>query len=231
MKRKYRMVKKNLNRAASSSEGWPNLIGRFTVLLLLLFFIAGAAQAQRANLGWVLHQVEKHAPALKAAYANSDVFSAKRSVARSRFLGEADVFFHTFHFNDNRLTRPISPPITLPALTFDDNQLGYGGGVQLPLDFNGRLRNSFHASSHQAKAAEANAENLRLVLLNKAAALYRGLEQIAGQRKALQKQAEALRAHIKVAETAIEVGRIAAVERLRLVAELKVVEGRLAGLD
>lgn len=215
----------------SVNDKWRSLTGLLVFLVLVLWGFSGGAQAQTANLGQVLHDVEKRAPALKAAHAGTDVFKAKRRVARSPFLGEIDAFAHSFHFNDNRLTRPISPPISLPALTFDDNQIGYGGTVQLPLDINGKIRNRFHASSHQARASEANTENFRLVLLNRAALLYRGLERIAGQREALQKQIEALQGHIKVATTAIEVGRIAPVERLRLVAELRAVEGRLAGLN
>ncbi len=222
---------RNLEFSQDDFHTWRNLSAMFALSALILCIVQGTAQAQNANLGKVLHQVEAYAPALKAAQANSDAFRAKRSVARSRFLGEADAFAHSLSFNDNRLTRPISPPINFSAFSFDDNQIGYGGSFQLPLDINGRLRNGFHASSHQAKAAAENAANVRLVLLNRAALLYRGLERIAGQRLALQKQMEALKGHIRVAETAIEVGRIAAVERLRLVAELKVVEGRLAGLD
>jgi len=188
-------------------------------------------QAGTADLGQILHQVESYAPALKAARANTDVFKAERSVARSRFLGEIDLFAHDLHFNDNRLTRPISPPINFSEFTFDDNQFGYGVNVQLPLDINGQLRNGFHVFTHRAKAAREKAENVRLQLLNNAARLYRGLEEISGRREALLKQKEALQGHIKIAQTAIEVGRIAPVEKLRLVAELKVVEGRLAGLN
>ncbi|RME28498.1 MAG: TolC family protein [Candidatus Zixiibacteriota bacterium] len=199
--------------------------------LIPLLMSAGVAQAGTATLGAVLHRVEKKTPALKAAYANVDVFKAKRSIVRSSFLGEIDAFAHDLHFNDNRLTRPISPPIDFSKMTFDDNQFGYGFSARLPIDLNGHLRNNFHALTHQTKAAQADADNVRLSLLDKTAALYRGIEEIVGRRVALQKQAEALRGHIKVAEAAITVGRIAPVEKLRLVAELKGVEGRLAGLN
>ena len=224
------MNKQNKRRNRTHDGG--KHIARLTfALAITAFFIAGPAHAQTADLGQVLHEVEAHAPALKAAYANTDVFKSKRKVVRSQFLGEIDIFGHDLHFNDNRLTRPIAPPINFPALTFDDNQIGYGVNARLPLDINGRIRNSFHALTHQTNAAAENAANLRLVLLNNAAKLFHGLEQISGQRAALQKQAEALQGHIKIASTAIEVGRTAPVERLRLVAELKRVEGKLAGLD
>jgi len=197
----------------------------------LLALSAGSIRAQNRSLGKVLHEVEATAPTLKAARANADASHERKNLARSRLLGEIDAMAQTVHFNDNRLTRPIAPPISLPSLTFDNNHIGYGAGIQLPLDFNGRLRNSLAAASHQEKAAKSSVEDVRLTLLNRAATLYRSLEQIAGLRIALQKQYEALEGHIRVASKAVEIGRIADVERLRLVAELRIVEGRLAGLD
>ena len=196
-----------------------------------LFVVVGTASAGTATLTDVLNQVEQHAPILKAADANADAFKAQKSIARSRFFGGIDAFAHDLHFNDNRLTRPIAPPVNFSNLTFDDDQFGYGLTAQLPLDLNGRIRYNYKAVSHQANAVQQDAYNTRLQVLHDAAKLYRGLEEVAGQREALQKQAEALDGHIKVATTAIEVGRIAPVEKLRLVAEKKNVEGRLAGLD
>jgi len=203
-------------------------------LFFLLFepiFDHNLTFAKTMSLGEVLHQVEQNAPILKAAQANAKMFKAKRSVVRSKFLGEIDAFAHDLHYNDDRLTRPMSPPINMSALTYDDNQIGYGLSAQLPLDINGHIRYNFHALSHQANAAQEDAYNVRLNLLHSAAKIYRGLEQVTGQREALQKQAEALTGHINVATTAIKIGRIAPVEKLRLVAELKNVEGHLAELD
>jgi len=170
-----------------------------------------------------------NAPALKAAYATADAAAAKRHQAIGSFLGEVDVYAHDLHFNDNRLTRPISPPIVFSALTYDDNQIGYGLSAKLPIDLSGRLRNHFHALSHQTKAARADASHLSIMY--GATSLYRDLEGIVGQREALLKQKEALQKHVQVAEEAVRIGRIAVVEKLRLVAEIKAVEGRLIGLD
>ena len=206
-------------------------VALFLSIIVLGVLLCSTSEAKVVTLGEVLQQVEHQAPALKAAKAQVDVFKAKRNIGKSRFLGEINLFARDLHFNDNRLTRPISPPINFSNMTFDDNQFGYGIDVLLPIDLNGQIRNSFHALTHQTKAVKAQAANVRLSLLYKAAELYRGLEQISGQREALQKQQQALKEHIKVATTAVEVGRIANVEKLRLIAELKTIEGKLAGLD
>ncbi len=211
-----------------------------TSLLAGLVFLIGivaslswprTVSAGTASLGEILHAVEQNAPAIKAADANEDAARAKRRQVIGSFLGEVDVYANDQHFNDNRLTRPISPPIALPALTFDKDQIGYGVGARLPIDISGRLRNNLHAVSHQANAAHADAEDAQLNILYAAASLYRRLDDIHGQRAALLKQEEALRGHVDVAQEAVRVGRIAHVEELRLIAELKAVEGRLAGLD
>lgn len=195
------------------------------------FVMPGAIRAETTSLGEILQRVENHALSLKAAYATADVASAKRHQAVGNFLGEVDAYVRDLHFNDNRLTRPISPPINFSVLSFDKDQIGYGLTAKLPIDINGRLRNNLHALSHQANAAQADANNARLSILYGASALYRGLEQILGQREALLKQRKALQKHVQVADEAVKIGRIAAVEKLRLVAEMKAVEGRLAGLD
>ena len=215
----------------TSSFGRKRSIVFLLSVVMVGILLFTTANAKVVTLGEVLHQVELQASPLKAANAQIDIFKAKRNIVKSKFLGEINLFAHDVHFNDNRLTRPISPPIDFSNMTFDDNQYGYGVGVQLPLDLNGQIRNSFHALTHQTKAVTAEVANIRLSLLYTAAELYRSLEQLYGQRKALQEQQEALKGHIKIAITAVEVGRIAKVEELRLIAELKTVEGKLAGLD
>jgi len=204
------------------------------ILLLLILqpnFDDGATLARTMSLGEVLHQVEQNAPILKAAQANARIYKANRNILRSKLFGSIEAYANDFHFNDDRLTRPISPPINMSTLTYDNNQIGYGFSAGLPVDIAGHIRYKVSALGHQANAAQADADNVGLNLLHDAAAIYRGLEEITGQKEALQKQAEALAGHIKIVTTAIQVGRIAPVEKLRLVAELKNVEGQLAGLD
>ncbi len=206
------------------------------VVMIVIGLIAdsvmpGTVRAGTTTLREILERAEDNAPALKAAYATADAAAAKRRQAMGDFFGELDVYAHDLHFNDNRLTRPISPPINFSAFTYDKNQVGYGLSAKLPIDISGRLRNHFHALGHQTKAARADAENSHLSIMYGATSLYRDLERIAGQREALLKQKEALQKHVQVAEEAVRIGRIAVVEKLRLVAEIKAVEGRLIGLD
>lgn len=223
----------SLNGNSLRNQSKPSLITVtvFIIGLVACSMISETVYAKTASLAGILNAVENKAPALKAAYATADVAVAERHQAVGSFFGEIDAFVHDLHFNDNRLTRPISPPINFSAMTFDKDQIGYGLSARLPIDINGRLRNSLHAASHRADAARSEAENARLSIIYGATALYRRLERIQGQRQALLKQEEALQKHVHVAEEAVRIGRIAVVEKLRLVAELKAVEGHLAGLD
>ena len=219
---------------ACSGHRFSSLLSVVVMIMIGLIvdsIVPGTVRAGTTSLREVLKGVEIHAPALKAAYATADAAAARRHQAIGNLLGELDVYAHDLHFNDNRLTRPISPPIDFSAMTFDKNQIGYGLSARLPIDISGRLLNTFHASSHQTNAARADAAAAHLSLMYEATSLYRELERIEGQREALLKQEEALQKHVEVAEEAVRIGRIATVEELRLVAEVKAVEGRLIGLD
>ncbi len=194
----------------------------------LLIALAGPSWGR--DLGDVLRMVETHASALQSARARVVAEEEAVRAARAQLYGEVDVFARDIHYNDERLVRPIFFPPNVLAMPFDDDQIAYGLKGRLPLDVSGRLRAGIKAAQKGRRAAAADAEDLRLRLLNRAAKLYRGLQRVSGEREALEKQKEALEAHIRVAEAAIRVGRLAPVERLRLVAELKGVEGKLADL-
>lgn len=183
------------------------------------------------GLSEVLMRVESRAPALEAALAEARAAGFTVRSARARYRGELDVFIRDSHFNDPRLVIPLSPPIDIATIPFDDDQFGYGAIVALPLDVNGRIGAHVESARHAEEAAGSAAEDLRLRLLNLAATLYRELQRLDGRRQALFAQRAALAAHIKVAEAAVNVGRLAPVERLRLSAELKDVEGEIAGVS
>lgn len=199
--------------------------------MLAVLAAAPSFAADEPLLAQLLADVEAYAPRLQAARASADAEAAAQQRARSRYFGELDLFARDSHFNDPRLTRSISPPVNINTLPFDDNQIGYGVNARLPLDVNGRITAQFRAARGSAAAAAAAADDELLRLLNDAARLYRGLQRIAGQRDALEKQSAALEAHLRVAAAAIRVGRIAKVERLRLVAEQQGVQSQLAALQ
>lgn len=67
--------------------------------------------------------------------------------------------------------------------------------------------------------------------MHSTADLYHSLEGVKALEVALVKQIEALRAHVKVATVSIAAGRTAPVEKLRLVADLEAVKGKLAVLQ
>ncbi|HKJ81638.1 MAG TPA: TolC family protein [Ignavibacteriaceae bacterium] len=186
------------------------------------------SQAQTANLGKLLHQVETNAPALKAVNSNAKIYEANRREGLGTLFGSVDAFGQLQYFNDNRLTRPISPPINFATLPFDTKQIGYGLSLTLPLDINGQISTHLNSLVHQERAAAYDAQQFRLALLNQAAALYHGIESISGKLEALNKQAYSIRKQLKVTIIAIKVGRRAPVDSLRMESELSNVEGQIA---
>ncbi len=204
---------------------WYNSI---LIVLLLLSGLAYKSQAQIANLGRILHQVEINAPALKAANANTKVSEAVHHEGLGSLFGSIDAFGQLQYFNDNRLTRPISPPINFMTLPFDSRQVGYGLSLTLPVDLNGQMITHLNSLVHQERAAAHDAEQVRLTLLNQAAALFHGIESISGKLDALNKQADAIQKQIKVTIIAVKIGRRAPVDQLRMESELSNVEGQIA---
>ena len=145
-----------------------------------------------------------------------------------RLLGSVNAFGQLQYFNDNRLTRPISPPINFATLPFDSKQIGYGLSLTLPIDINGQMITQLNSLSHQEDAAAYEAANVRLTVINQAAALFHGLESISGKLSAFNKQADAIRKQLKVTIVAIKVGRRAPVDSLRMQSELNNIEGQIA---
>ena len=198
------------------------------IVLFLLTCSTFQSYAQTDDLGKLLHQVEANAPALKAANANTKIFEASRREGLGALFGRVDAFGQLQYFNDNRLTRPISPPINFANLPFDTKQIGYGLSLTLPLDINGHLITHLNSLVHQERAAVHDAEQVRLNLLNQAAALYHGIESVSGKINALNKQADAIQKQIKVTTVAVKVGRRTSVNMLRMESELSNVEGQIA---
>ncbi len=198
------------------------------IVLSLLTCSTFQSYAQTADLGKLLHRVEANAPALKAANANAKIHEATRREGLGELFGRVDAFGQLQYFNDNRLTRPISPPINFANLPFDSRQIGYGLSLRLPLDINGQLITHLNSLVHQERAAVYDAGQVRLNLLNQAAALYHGIESISGKINALNKQAGAIQKQMKVTTVAVKVGRRAPVDMLRMESELSKVEGEIA---
>lgn len=199
--------------------------------------IAGAMLASlpaatcAAGLGALLHQVEQNAPLLQVAAARADASAAGVRVAKSRYWGHAELFGRDAHFDEDRLVNPINFPPVLSASLFDRDTFGYGATYTLPVDIDGRITADVNAKKHLRKAAAENKEQARLSLFTQTVILYRSLQRQEGIEQALNEQLKALQGHRKVTETSVRVGRVAAVELLRIKAEVKSVEGQLAGID
>ena len=197
-------------------------------LIAFLIYLPGIALA--SELGVLLHEVEKRAPQLSAAVARSDASSAAVRIAKSQYLGHAEIFGQTTHFNNDRLINPIAYPPILSRSLFDQNTYGYGTAFTLPIDIDGRITAKVHAQEYLSQAAHETAAQTRLSLFAQTVTLYRGLQRLEGVKQAHLAHLKALQKHRKVSETSVKVGRIASVELLRIEAEIKSVEGLLAGL-
>jgi outer membrane protein TolC len=203
-------------------------IRQITAAVTIIFCSVTGAQSQ--GLGDILQQIEKNTPALKAAHARTAMQQAAARQARSGYWGEVDVMAKNSNYDDDRLINPISYPVNMQPELFDDNQIGYGIIGRIPLDINGRITAQVRAADRELEAALAREDNVRLQMLHSAADLYHSLEGVKALEKALEKQIEALQTHIQVAKVSIDAGRTAPVEKLRLVADLEAVRGKLAGM-
>ena len=197
-------------------------------VVLLLCQVAYVAQAM--DLGDLLRKVEKNTPALKAAHARASMQRFMLRQAKSNYFGEIDAVARNSSYDADRLINPISYPAHLEPDLFAENQIGYGFSGRLPLDINGRIRARVQAADRKLEEALAREQEVRLKVLHTAADLYHDLEGVKAVEEAREKQLQALAAHVRVAGVAVEAGRIAPVEKLRLVADLESVRGKLAVL-
>ena len=193
-------------------------------------FLCSVTGAQSQGLGDILQQVEKNTPALKAAHARTAMQQEAASQARSSYWGEVDAKAINSNYDSERMINPITWPVNMREELFDDNQIGYGISGQIPLDINGRITAQVRAADSKLESALAGEDNVRLLVLHSAADLYHSLEGVRALETALEKQIEALQTHIQVAAVSIDAGRTAPVEKLRLVADLEAVKGKLATL-
>jgi len=208
-----------------------NNISLFFLGIAILLVAPACSAAETASLHDILHQVERESPQLALSRADADAVTAGVAVARSQYWGRAEIFGRDTHYNNDRLVNPLSPPVNFAAMPADRNQFGYGATFTLPVDVSGRIAAGVRAQEHLSKAADYGINSSRLNLFSQAVLLYRGLQRIAGTSQALKSQRQALIKHYKITQTAIRVGRAARVELLRIDAEIKAVEGRIAALD
>ena len=205
--------------------------GYLTCFAVIVIIICMSNVTEARDLGAVLAQVEQHTPALKAARAETKIRQAAVRRVKGRYFGEVDAMVKNSNYDSDRLINPMSYPPDLKPKLFDDNQFGYGLTASVPLDINGRITAALTAAEDQMKAARANQGDVRLALLHGAASLYHSLEGVKATEEALEKQIQALNAHIKVATASIKAGRTALVEKLRIVADRETVKGKLATLS
>jgi len=201
---------------------------RYALIAAAMLCAPGTGFAE--GLGILLHRVEQRAPQLGAASAQADASKAAVRVAKSQYWGHAEVLGQTTHYNSDRLVNPTTFPPVLTRSQFDKNTYGFGAKYTMPVDIDGRIAARVHAQEHLSQAANQSTAQTRLSLFAQTVSLYRGLQRLEGVKQAHLAHLKALQEHQKVTATSVRIGRVAAVELLRIEAEIKSVEGLLAGL-
>ncbi|AOV18296.1 hypothetical protein BJI67_15590 [Acidihalobacter aeolianus] len=180
-----------------------------------------AAQAQSTlSLSKVLQVIGAQSPQILAAQAEGQQAKDRVGQARAAWFGSVDVYALSQHYNDPRLTRPITYPPNVANYPFASDQFGYGVNVSLPLDFSLKIAAEVDAARAGAQAARWNADDARLHALLNGAALYRDLQALDGRLAALGSQLTALTASVNVAKAGVRAGTFSKLKRLRVEAAL-----------
>jgi outer membrane protein TolC len=192
---------------------------------------SSATPSATGGLGDVLQAVAAHSPDVLAAQAAQRQTQAQVDQARAAWFGKVDAYALSQHFNDPRLTRPITEPPNVALYPFARNQFGYGVDFQLPIDISLQIAAEVDAARSRASGAQWSAEDVRLRALLQGATLYRNLQALSGQCAALDKQLESLGAAERVARAGLKVGNIARVNLLRVEAAVAEVQAAIAGVQ
>ena len=203
---------------------------------LLLAALCGPAVAAPGvpaadGLGPVLQAIAERSPDVLAAQAARRQADAQVQQARAAWFGKVDAYGLSQHFNDPRLTRPITQPPNVASYPFAKDQFGYGLDMQLPIDLSRQIAAEVDAAKRRAEGARWSAEDVRLRSLLQGAALYRNLEALDGQHDALELQIESLRASERAAQAGLKVGTIARVSLLRVQSAVAETHSALANVE
>ena len=182
-------------------------------------------------LGHILQIIAERSPDVLAAQAAQRQSQAQVEQARAAWFGRIDAYAVSQHYNDPRLTRPITQPPNVALYPFGSDQFGYGVEVQLPLDISGQIASAVDAARSHANAARWSAEDVSLRALLQGAALFRNLQALTGQRAALDKQLASLQASERVARKGLAVGTIARLSLLQVQAALSEVQASIANAN
>lgn len=193
--------------------------------------LSSASPAGSEDLNTVLHTIAEHSPDVLAAQATRRQADAQVQQARAAWFGKVDAYGLSQHFNDPRLTRPITQPPNVANYPFAKDQFGYGLDMQLPIDLSQQIAAEVDVAKNRAAGTRWSAEDVRLRSLLQGAALFRNLEALDGQHSALDLQIESLRASERVGRTGLKVGTIARVSLLRVQAAVAESESALANLE
>ena len=183
------------------------------------------------GLGDVLRTIAARSPDLLAARASWQQAAAQQQQARAAWFGKVDAYALSQHYNDPRLTRPITLPPNVANYPFSADQFGYGLNVQLPLDLSGQIAAEVDAARAHTRGARWSADDVRLRALLQGADIYRNLQALAGQRLALDQQLQALQASARSAGAGMAVGTISRVNMLRVEAAVAAAQAQIAALE
>jgi outer membrane protein TolC len=194
--------------------------------------VATADQVQPTlSISKVLEVIGAQSPQILAAQAESQQAKARVGQARAAWFGTVDTYALSQHYNDPRLTRPITYPPDVANYPFARDQLGYGVKVNLPLDLSLKIAAEVDAARADAQAARWSADDARLHALLIGATLYRDLQAQGGRSAALDSQLTALTASVDVAKAGVRAGTLSELKRLRLEAALAEVRATRASVE
>jgi outer membrane protein TolC len=192
---------------------------------------AAAPPDARAGLKPVLQAIAEHSPDVLAGEAVRRQEDAQVQQARAAWFGKVDAYALSQHYNDPRLTRPITQPANVANFPFGKDQFGYGLDLQWPIDLSRQIAAGVDAAKRRAAGARWSAKDVRLRSQLQGAALYRNLEALAGQRAALVAQRDALLASGRSAQAGLKAGTIARVGLLRVQAAVAEIDAQIASVD
>ncbi len=218
-------------RTEVSNDGACAVVRGVLLTLLLLASLPVMAAEQPADLSAVLQRIQAQSPSIQAAQARQRAASAQEREARATWFGKVDAYARSMHYNDPRLIRPITQPPNVALYPFARNQFGYGVQAQLPIDVSGQILAHVQAARANARRAMWSAQDQRLQSMLDGATVYRNLQAVSGELRALQAQQRALARSLAVARKGLKVGSIARVNLLRVQAAEAAVQGQLAGVE
>ena len=205
-----------------------------TLLLVLAGLLApGGARARPLTLEEAESRALEANPRLRAAKLDVVAAKARTSEAIGRHFGEVDVVGIYNAYDDPRLVRPISGPLTpaaMGSMPFDQNQFHFGLTWQIPLLASGRLIFGDKVAKDLERAAAATNAHAREEVRYNVRAAYRNLLVLTHALQAIEAYEKALEEDARAADLKVKVEAMAPVDAQKIAFALEGARAQKAGL-